>query len=206
MNKDHQHDLSAILRHQLGISSQSPELTDITLSSLTITADGQTHVVPISPPMATWSDRRTRLVDMTMSARSALGLGADGKPVVVKRFIPPSGFGAVVFGAVVFYFACFAAVKAGFVERGTTLWGLLEEVRFPYGPRGFRWIVERIFVAVVAIHVGECWWMDRTRLRKFGVERGSGLWFAWMARCFLEGLTTFKSFDGEVKGLSKKSE
>lgn len=155
--------------------------------------------------MGSWSDRRTRLVDMTMSARSALGLGADGKPLAVKRFTVPSGFGAVVLGAVVFYFSCFAAVRAGFVEPGTKLWTVLETVRFPFGPRGFRWIVERIFVAVVAIHVGECWWMDRTRLRRFGVRRGSGLWFAWMTRCFFEGLTTFKSFDGEVEALREKS-
>ncbi|OIW27136.1 hypothetical protein CONLIGDRAFT_682216 [Coniochaeta ligniaria NRRL 30616] len=206
MNKDHQHDLSAILKHQLGISSPNPELTDISLSSLTIAANGKTYAVPISPPMASWSDRRTRLVEMTMSARSALGLGADGKPLVVRRFLAPSSFGAVVFAAVVFYFSCFAAVRAGLVEPGRPAWGVLEAVRFPFGPRGFRWVVERIFWGVVAIHVGECWWLDRTRLRRFGVGRGSWLWLAWMTRCFFEGVTTFKSFDGEVEGLGKRSE
>ncbi|KAJ9161017.1 hypothetical protein NKR19_g2700 [Coniochaeta hoffmannii] len=203
MNKDHQADLSAILRHQFGVVSPNPVLEDISLSSLTITTDGgaTTHVVPISPPMSSWSDRRARLVEMTLSARAALSLDAEGRPVVVKTFLPPSGFGAVVTAGVVFYFACFAAVRLGWVRPGTGLWTALEKGGwFPGGAGRFVWVVETIFVPVLGVHVGECWWLDRTRLRRFGVERGGGLWWMWMARCFLEGFSTFGSFDSVVKG------
>jgi hypothetical protein len=206
MNKDHQPDLSAILQHTLGISCPNPQLTDITLSSLTISANGQVHTVPISPPMNSWSDRRARLVDMTLAARQALGLSDDGTPLKVTRFLAPRGFGAIVFCAVVFYFGCYAAVAGGFVEPGTGAWGLLERVGFPGGPEAFRGIVGRIFWPVLAIHVAEIWWLDRTRLARYGVARGSGLWWAWMGCCFFEGGPTFLKFDGEVDALRRKKE
>lgn len=207
MNKDHQHDLSAILRHQLGVISPSPVLTDISLSSLTIITaanGGQPHTVPISPPMKSWSDRRSRLVDMTLAARSALGLDSDGKPVTVRSFLPPSGFGAVVFAGVVFYFACFVAVETGYVTPETRAWGVLEGGGwFPGGAGGFVGVVRTIFWPVMGIHLGECWWLDRTRLGRFGVRRGGGMWWMWIGRCFFEGFTTFKSFDGLVEGQVK---
>jgi hypothetical protein len=101
MNKDHVHDLSAILQHQLSISCSSPEMTDITLSTLTIVANNKSHTIPITPPMSTFSDVRSRLVAMTLAARSALGLDATGKPVRVTRFLPPTGGAALVFGGCV---------------------------------------------------------------------------------------------------------
>ncbi|KAB5582353.1 hypothetical protein GE09DRAFT_264643 [Coniochaeta sp. 2T2.1] len=205
MNKDHQHDLSAILQHQLGVSAPNPVLTDISLSTLTITITSpptsQTHVIPISPPMTSWSDRRARLVDLTLAARRALNLDANGQPLVVKTFLPPSGFGAVVCAGVVFYFSAFAAVKIGLVEPGTQVWKVLQVVRFPGGAEGFKKVVGRIFWSVVAIHVAECWWLWRSRLSRYKVE--GAVWWAWMGRCFLEGFTSFGSFDGLVEGLRK---
>ncbi|KAB5586216.1 hypothetical protein GE09DRAFT_57479 [Coniochaeta sp. 2T2.1] len=209
MNKDHQHDLSAIMQHQLGVACSSPVLTDISLSTLTITTTAaaanpsqpQPHIIPISPPMSSWSDRRARLVDLTLDARRALNLDAKGQPLVVKTFLPPSGFGAVVFAGVVFYFSAFAAVKVGLVEPGTQAWRALELVRFPGGAEGFKKVVGRIFWSVVAIHVGECWWLWRSRLSRYKVE--GAVWWAWMGRCFLEGFTSFGSFDEVVEGLRK---
>lgn len=206
MNTDHRRDLSAILEHQLGIVAADTELADIDLSSLTVKANGQTHTVLISPPMASWSERRARLVKMTEAARSALGLANDGTQIVVKRFLAPRGFAAVVLTGVVFYFSCFATVRAGFVNPGTPAWEILEKAGFPYGARGFRWLVDAIFIPVMAIHIGESWWFDRTRLARFGVARGSGLWWAWMVCCFFEGLTAFKRFDGEVALLRVKKD
>lgn len=201
MNKDHRHDLSAILQHHTGTASRDPELTDISLSTLTITADGQSHTLPISPPMTSWSDRRARLVEMTLAARSALGLDADGKGVVAElRFVPPSGLGAVVFAGVVFYFVCFAVVEMG--GPGGAVTRVLQEW-FPGGAGGFEWLVKAIFWPVMGIHVGECWWLDRTRLGRYGVRRGGRLWWLWMGRCFFEGVTAFKSFDGLVEGKMK---
>jgi hypothetical protein len=204
MNKDHQADLSVILRHKLGVVAQTPpELKDISLSSITILADGRTYTVPISPPMGSWADRRARLVDMTLAARSALGVDAEGNPIVVKTFVPPTGFGAVSLVGVAFYFACAAAVKLGFVAPGTAAWGAAEAV-FPGGGEEFVTVVESILLPVLGIHLGECWWLDRSRLSKFGVPRGGALWWKWTGLCFLTGFPTFKSFDAVVKREGKK--
>lgn len=81
MNADHRADLSAILRRYAGLSeadAADPELLDLDLATLTVrcagAGAGATHVVPVVPPMATWADRRARLVDMTTEARRALGI------------------------------------------------------------------------------------------------------------------------------------
>jgi hypothetical protein len=60
-------------------------------------------------------------------------------------------------------------------------------------------------VPVLVIHLVECWWLDRTRLRG-KMDRMSGVWWAWMGCCFLEGLTAFKRFDREVERLVGKKE
>lgn len=212
MNKEHRHDLAAILQHQLGITTatspegEDPELTDISLSTLTITsAGGRAHTVPISPPMASWADRRARLVDMTLAARSALGLDDAGAAVAVRTFVPPSGAGAVVCAGVVFYFACFADVQLGMgsLVRPGGAAGPVLDAWFPGGVGAFVAVVRAIFWPVMAIHLGECWWLDRTRLGRYGVPRGGGLWWKWIVRCFFEGFTTFKSFDAVVEGERK---
>lgn len=194
MNKEHTEDLSLYLRHFSGLSSSaaadSPRMTDIDERSMTIaTASGGTHVIPFSPPMASWADRRTRLVDMSMEARQALGLSGGA------RFKRPAGADLISFFGVLFYWTSWGAVRAGLVKPGTAPWRLLEAVRFPGGPAMFTWLTETIFVPVVAIHVAEAWWLDRTRLAPAGVKRLSVDWLLWMSSCFIEGVPSFLRFD-----------
>lgn len=173
-------------------------MTDITLSSMTIvTSDGTEHTIPIVPPMKSFSDVRPSLVSMTLTARAALGLDADGHPVRIDRFLPPSGLAVVNFAAVTFYFVCVVAVKGGFVEPGRPVYQLLDRYEVA---EWFKWLVETIFWPVLAIHVVECWWMDRTRLRG-RVQRGSKVWWLWLGCNFLEGFTCFKRLDGEIRRL-----
>jgi hypothetical protein len=202
MNKDHQADLTTMLRHHLGPVTHpgpNPQMTDVTLSSMTITtSDGTTHTIPIVPPMKSFSDVRPSLVAMTLTARAALGLDADGNPVRVDRFLPPSGVAAVVVAAVTFYFVSFPAVRLGLVQPGRPAYQLLE--RFG-AAEAFTWLVEMIFWPVLGVHVVECWWLERSRLRG-RVRRGSRVWWMWLGCCFLEGFTCFQRFDGEVARLA----
>lgn len=193
MNKEHTEDLSMYLRHFSRLSSaaaaDSPRMTDIDERSMTIaTTSGGTHVIAFNPPMASWADRRTRLVDMSMEARQALG-GSGAK------FVRPAGTDLISFFAVLFYWVSWGAVRAGLVQPGTTPWRFLEMVRFPFGPEMFVWLTETILVPVVAIHVAEAWWLDRTRLAPAGVKRLSVDWLLWMASCFIEGVPSFFRFD-----------
>ena len=127
--------------------------------------------------------------------------GAAPPTVTVQQFNRPQGFDwAVAFG-VALNFVCFGLARAGLVEPGSAVWGFLEAIWFPGGPTGFKWLVNAIFLPVLAIHVTEVWWLDRTRLVPNGVRRGSILWWLWMGSCFFEGVMAFKRFDRIVEGL-----
>ncbi|KAK0651666.1 hypothetical protein B0T16DRAFT_489642 [Cercophora newfieldiana] len=212
MNKDHRTDLAHILQHYNRLSAKhvsdpEPLMVDIDLHSITVTVGDETHLVEFKPPLATWDERRPRLVEMTMKAREALGVVTEGggdhggeHPVVVSEYRPPKGKDWFAFVGVCAYYASCAAVKFGAVEKGSVVWEVLEGV-FPGGAGGFRWLVETIFLLVVGIHVTEMWWFDRTRGGK--LKRGSGVWWAWMGSVFIEGVGAFWRFDGVVRRLKK---
>ncbi|AEO71179.1 uncharacterized protein THITE_2123316 [Thermothielavioides terrestris NRRL 8126] len=263
MNKDHRADMRAILAYfpavppvpspfpydnqtkpgdEASDTDTDPLMTDISLTSFTLTmpprAGGTSHVVAFDPPLASWAERRARLVEMTRVARAAAGGGspssassssphglvvgggdsaagttADGGGVAgeqrgtavrVTSYVPPRvPYDVAVFGGVVFYFACFALVQAGYFADGGVL--AREVVRFfPGGAAGFRWLVRAIFVPVLGIHLTETWWLERSRLRAHGVRRGSGVWWLWVGSVFFEGVMAFKRFDLLVARLRRE--
>jgi fumarate reductase subunit C len=68
-------------------------------------------------------------------------------------------------------------------------------------------LVRTIFVPVLGIHVAETWWLERSRLKRFGVRRGSKVWWLWVVSVFIEGAMAFKRFDivvERLKGEGKK--
>ncbi|KAK7413064.1 hypothetical protein QQX98_008072 [Neonectria punicea] len=193
MNKDHTRELSYYLRHYARASTSaasSPEMRDIDLQGMRITARGGDFTIPFEPALTSWADVKGRVIEMAGTAREALGLS----DIVVTSFTPPQGFGAVVFGAVVFYFFCAATLP--WVVPESPVWPLLE-AGFPGGAETFRWVVKTIFWPVVGIHAVECYLFEG-RLKKHGVEKFTGLWWAWQSCCFLEGLTSFKRIDAVV--------
>ena len=234
MNKDHQTDLLHILQHfnpgtASDVSSEDIEMVDMGLDSITVLVKKQQnkeHVIKLNPPMADWGDRRQRLIDMTMAARAGLGIVSEDSDdnnhgnrhqyaknnLLYRR---PRGAGLVVFSAVTFYFACYAALKAGYVEPGTLVWSLLAQLGALTGvdglAEGFRWLTETIFVPVLGIHVAEGWWFDRSRMslleKSHGVARGRSLvWWLWIGNVALEGVTAFQRFDAMVDELGIKRE
>jgi hypothetical protein len=70
---------------------------------------------------------------------------------------------------------------------------------FPGGPEFFLWLVNSIAYPMLAIHLAESWYLDKTRLRKYGVEKGSGLWWQWILSCFMEGRGCFVRIDERVQ-------
>lgn len=77
---------------------------------------------------------------------------------------------------------------------------------WPGGPEWFVWIAKAIALPVLIIHLVEAYMMDRTRLRKYGVERGSGLWWTWIVSCFIEGYGCHQRIDAAVKRKTKEAE
>lgn len=225
MNKDHTEDMSAILQHFSRLSAaeaEGPEMLDLDLTSMTIRSASGTHAVPITPPMDSWDHRRAKLVAMTTDARKALGLdnqndetaahpspapAAEHKkstgpnsapPSAVPRYAPPQGTDWISFAGVSLYFLCAGLVYGGLVTPESPAWRALEAARFPRGPVAFIWLVEVLFLPVLAIHVVEAWYMDRSRLAPAGVPRGSRVWLLWVGNTFLEGIPAYRRWDRTV--------
>lgn len=77
---------------------------------------------------------------------------------------------------------------------------------FPGGPTIFLGIVNTIAIPVIAIHLTELYFMDKRRLVKYNVKRGSGVWWKWMASCLIEGVGSFQRIDKMIKKQEKEKE
>lgn len=218
MNKDHAQDMSAILRHFAGLTEHDAaraEMLDLDLATMTLRSGSGVHAVDVTPPMASWSDRRGRLVDMTIEARTALGLDVVEEPGHVPgaaaaaergpvRFYPPAGAGLVSSTGVLWYFVSAAFYFSGHMEPGSAFWQALEAVHFPGGPRTYVWLLKAILVPVVACHLFEALYvMAHNRLAPRGVRVGSMMWLLWVGCTFLEGLPAWQRFDQKVLGKQK---
>lgn len=191
-----------------------------------------THMIPITPPMKSWGERRERLVAMTKEAREGLGLPVEGlleegkggeKNVngkkkeekvakqekggaVLDTYLAPRLFwdGAVAI-SVAFFFACYAAVKKGYVEWDLPAWQFTQRWWPLGGAGGFKWLVNAMFWPVLAIHISEMIIFDRTRLAKNEkIRTGSLTWYKWMVSVFFEGYMAFRRYDDKVAELEKK--
>lgn len=186
-----------------GLSSSAaakPQMTDLTLDTLTIKSASGVHSVRISPPMKSLGDARVRLVDMAERAQQKLGLS----DIRIEQFQGPRGGGLLSFIGVGFYFISGVAVALGVLRPGTAWWAFLDTY-FPYhGAAGFVWLVEKIAVPVIVLHATEAWWMARSRLAKHSVEAGSALWLMWVLETFVEGFPAIRRFDQLVREEKRK--
>lgn len=197
MNKQHKRELSHYLRHYADLSTRaasSPELVEISLTGMTITAGGSGGAkfrIPFEPPLTSPAEVRGRVVAMDAEARVALGI----RDVYVTTYTSPRGLDIVVFGGVAFYFLSYLALPC--LLPGTPIWSALAAV-YPGGPLAFRWLITTLFWPVLGIHVFEVWWMHRSRLLPHGVDAGSRLWWAWVASTFFEGVCAFRRIDSMI--------
>jgi hypothetical protein len=204
LNADHQKSLSYYLQHYKELSARAaskPLARDITFEALTIeSVDGKSHTIPFNPPMKSWSEARMRTVEMDREARAAL----DISPISITAYEPPkSPAHLTVFGLCVFTFVVFV-IRNRIVE-GTWFYDNVLPW-YPGGPKWFLWIAKVIALPVLGIHLGEAYWLDRSRLRKHGVERGTALWYKWIASCFIEGMGCFQRIDATVKRKTLEAE
>ncbi|KAG4029295.1 hypothetical protein MFRU_016g00520 [Monilinia fructicola] len=202
MNADHASSLSLYLRHYCQLSNSEaskPTLIDISPSSLTITSkSGKSHTLPLQPPISSYADARPRLIAMDGECRTALNLS----PYTITRYEPPKIFFhrvvfALCFMTMVVFVTKSYIVPGTFVHDDVLPW-------FPGGAQTFLWISDKIAIPTIMIHVAEVLWMDRSRLAKYNVRRGSSLWWKWMASCLIEGYGSFARIDAMIKEQKKK--
>lgn len=203
MNKDHQDSVARFLEHFAHVSTYSASkarLTDITLNNLTIASSNDTpYVIPLDPPLNSWSEARERMVAMDQEALR----GLDRSNIAAREYRRPRGFLAVVFIASATTFVCFS-------QRSNFLPGsFLYDYIFGHVPRFAKFcydIQPLVLYPMLAIHLSEAVWMERTRLRKFNVPRFSKLWWQWLSSTFIEGVGAFKRFDRIVREEMAKKE
>ncbi|KAF7946329.1 hypothetical protein EAE96_009328 [Botrytis aclada] len=204
MNADHAGSLSLYLQHYCQLSkseASKPNLLDISFSSLRISSkSGKTHTIPLDPPMSSYADARSRFVAMDSECRDGLNIS----PYTITRYEPPKTFAhRLVFGLCLTTAVIFTTkshiVPGTFPYDNVLPW-------FPGGPETFLWITDKIALPTLAIHVVEVIWMDRSRLRKYNIERGSSMWWKWMASCLIEGIGSFARIDAMIKQQEKEKE
>ncbi|KAG0646064.1 hypothetical protein D0Z07_8171 [Hyphodiscus hymeniophilus] len=196
LNKDHQESLSLYLQHYKSLpasASSNPLVTDISFDALTISAKGKTYSIPFDPPMKSWADARERTVDMDRASRAGLGLSS----IKITAYEPPRG--PIQIGLFVLcLFTLLVNLAPGWFAAGTWFHDTVLPW-FPGGPEWFAWAARVAVLPMQVAHFGEAYLLDRTRLRKYGVERGSALWWKWIVSCSFEGFGCFQRIDGEVR-------
>lgn len=130
---------------------------------------------------------------MDREARTALGIS---HVQVTEYERPRRALHVIVFGLCIFIFASFTALP--WILPGTFFYDKILRY-FPGGPEVFLWINRKIALPIVAIHCFEVYMLNKTRLRRHGVERGSTLWWKWVASCCFEGIGCFQRIDVMVK-------
>ena len=196
MNADHQDSLALFLQAYNGISAteaKTAQLEDINLSNLIITAKGTRYHVPIDPAMKSYSEARGCMVAMHKESLKRLGRS----DVTLTEYRGPRGFQAVIFALCLFtYASCF--------QRSNLLPGsvVYEYLGYKYVPDFAHFVYNiqpYLFPAVVGIHVFESALLVVRRLKPLGVPVFSGLWFAWVSSCFVEGFGCFQRIGAIVK-------
>jgi hypothetical protein len=220
MNKDHKADLTLYLRQFAGLSSEdarNPLLEDVDINNLSIRTDSGTYAVPFTPPLQDWSQRRERLIEMTRAAQNALGETPAGNTrshdssrtgvgngaststnpngIVITRYTYSRPQDIIPTIGLAFYTVSLWAVRTNRLVPGSWAWTTLESVRFPGGPEMFVYLVQMLSFIPYAIHVAEAVYMDWSRLSRFGVRRGTAVWWKWIANALFEGYPGFQRFD-----------
>lgn len=204
MNNDHADSLSLYLQYYSKFSASSTRgatMTDISLSAMTFqTTDGKTHTIPLNPPMTSFADARTRSVDMDREARSVLNIS----PIKLTSYLPPQKPAHfIVFGLCAMAYINFATKHL--MVPGTLFYDKVLPW-WPRGPEAYLSTVNKVFYPMLAIHFTEAFFLDRTKLKKYGVARGSALWWKWIVSVFIEGWGSWDRIAAEMDRKTKEAE
>ena len=196
MNADHSDSIIRYVRHYNGLSSfsaRNARLTNITFTNLSISSSPYpfmevNHMISLDPPLNSWAEARARLVEMDGDA--CKGLCCSN--ITVKRYAPPKGIMAVVFGTCLWTYITFS-------RRSHFLPGSLYHdyfFKFVPGLAKFCYTIQPLLIALmVAIHLVEVVHLAITRLDKHTVPMLSQLWWKWILSDFVEGYGALQRID-----------
>ncbi|KAF3296676.1 hypothetical protein TWF132_010252 [Orbilia oligospora] len=212
MNKDHVYDSKLYLIHRLSYpktlllpsNSAKVQLSDIQTTHLTITIDDVAKEIPFSPPMASLSDSRVRLVEMTKQAEAALGVDRD-MVSITPVYLPPRGIGEWTL-----LFTMLSCMYLLFIPSTLQPGGLLYSTIL----KDYPWIADAMYKQVwwgywvlVSFHVGETLWFCFGVLGKFwevpGVDIGTAA--LWTIDVAIHGFYALNKWKRMVRRQVKKN-
>ncbi|KAK4635795.1 hypothetical protein CLAFUW4_01558 [Fulvia fulva] len=197
MNKDHHDSISRYLQYWGKVSllpAHDGRMTDITLSSMTLSCHGRDYRVPFEPAMTSYREARERVVELDKECRKALG----HSDVTVKQYIPPN---------TPMYMTEIAIISATFLAYSQRWWfaagGPVGHI-WPAFAR-FSWAIQPWVIGLmVLIHGTEAVHFASSRLLHHSVNPRSRVFWLWAASFFIEGVFALRRFDEHVKTLRLK--
>jgi hypothetical protein len=200
MNKDHARSLQLYARHYNHLPASevriAPKLTEIAPNYLILTTSQPQHrlLIPLEPPLPNdLSGARERLVGMHQSCLTALNLS----DVVITTYRPPTKWWEYAAGIMVFLILLTFPFRSQIHPNSNSpiskIWsvGGLAPWLAKLAHAVSWWVLPMVWV----IHVGEVVGCMLPRLRRYGVETGSAVWWGWVVDCFLEGGGAWLRFD-----------
>ncbi|KAJ5183334.1 hypothetical protein N7492_000950 [Penicillium capsulatum] len=188
MNADHRESLQVYLQAFCAISAREARharLEDLELSHLIVSANGTRYSIPIDPPMKDFNEARGRLVALRKDSLQRLGRS----DITITEYRAPRGPQKVIFGLCVFlYITCFRRsnlLPGSFVYENMGYKLVPDFAHFVYN------IQPWLFPGVIVCHILEATGLAIWRLKPHGVPALSGLWWAWIGSCLLEGFGTW---------------
>ena len=213
MTADHADSLALFLRHYSKQPIPLPpipntlQLTDLSSTHLIITHPQGRSLIPLNPPLSdSLSDARPRLIQMHNDCLTALDLS----PIHINTFFWPNKvWQYLTHFAAGFTFLSFTLFSPSSFLQGS---GSIAYTIWSFGGLApwHAWLASvlcrPVLLGMVLIHGTEVVWFERTRLRKFWIERWSGVWWAWVCCVFVGGVAGQWRFDEMVEGIKEERE
>ena len=187
-------------------AAQTARITDITLTTMTITtaASGsksaaddtdasrspdarvQTHVYALTPPMTSLRDVRPRLIELDARATTQLS-----PTVAVTQYAPPRGIHLVHFITCIVLFTIFSQ-PAPFEPPQMLHRVLATHLRVPRFAAFCSTMQPVAWWTMAVMHSAEAALLGRRLSVRHGVAPTRPLWWVWVASCLVEGGTSWR--------------
>jgi len=169
-------------------------MTDISLTEMKFSCNGQQHIIAFDPPMKSLRDARERVVQLDKEALEILGRS----DVSVDKYVPPT----IKIGHLWNFTQCILAYtllpfpslwQPGSLIYDSILYRLpaLANIMAVWG-----WYI--VVVIMIPIHSVEAGITARRLRVKHGLTPLDAVWWAWVGSTFVEGVTAKWRLDGLV--------
>ncbi|KAF2005313.1 integral membrane protein-like protein [Amniculicola lignicola CBS 123094] len=203
MNADHQDSVRRYFEHAQGVSAiraRNARMTDISLTEMKFSTGSTETSMAFDPPMKSLREARERLVQLDKDTLVSL----SRSDIAVTKYIPPYVHPAHLFNFSSCLLTYIVYSRPAHFRPGSLFFDNLF-YKFP-GFANFSLTIQPwLMTIMLAIHIYESSLMIR-KLGKHGLTAYDGVWWGWLASCFVEGVTSFKRLDGLIAEKKKEKE